>query len=145
MDRIFLYRPFKKFIAACFKLCCTSKEKGNVQYENPFRTDKFYTFMHKTAIEKEIKMIRLNLNNQCENEDFNGLYKTKLIRRKNDLTKFLEYVKQQDEEYQYKDKFISQFSYDLKHDEKFSDLLGVSEKMKEEIISQYNTRKSADQ
>lgn len=85
-------------------------------------------------------MIRLHLNNQYENKDFNGLYKTKLIRRKNDLTKFLEFVKQQDEEYQYKDKFIGQFSYDLKHDQKFSDLLGVSEKMKEEIISQYNSK-----
>ena len=91
--------------------------------------------MHKTEIEKEIKLIRLQLNNQVENENFSGLYKSKLIRRKNELQKFSEYMEAQGDEFKYKDKFISQFSYDLKHDEKFAELLGISEKMKENIIS----------
>lgn len=63
-------------------------------------------------------------------------YKNKLRQKKKDLKK---YLGQQKEQFGNEGKFIATFSYDIRHNEQFSKMLGVDEKLKQKLESEYTS------
>jgi hypothetical protein len=113
--------------------------------ENPFSKIKFYNFVNTHDIKKDIDLINLTLSES--GEDIYKAYELRLKKRKHILKKYLNYIKQNPEKNSYP-KFLATYSYDIRHNPEYNDLLNVDEKLEklnnEELNSEYSDYLSRD-
>lgn len=102
---------------------------------NPFLKQEYMRFIKKIEVKKEIELVKMDIKEADDNLD--PAYKERLRQKKRD---FKAHQKQALENKDDQDgKFIATFSYDLRHNERFSKMLGIDEKLKLKVESEYNS------
>lgn len=122
----------------CLAFCtsCCFKEKKEVR-ENPFLKQDYMRFIKKAEVRKEIELVKMDIKEA--DEDLDPAYKERLRQKKRDFKAYQKQVLENKEED--KDgKFIATFSFDIRHNERFSTMLGIDEKLKLKVESEYNSQ-----